>query len=107
MPKSTAACPTVQTISFTTYGEPGQMWGNCSGEVYDGGITEMGVVYSYTNTEPTLADSKQAMPESALTKNNILIMLYNLKAGKTYYVQAYATNSKGGTGYGGVLYAKA
>jgi hypothetical protein len=104
---TTSVCPDLWTMSFTTYREPGQIYGNCSGEIHGGPpIIEMGVVYSYTNTVPTLADSKQAMPASALTNNIILITLSNLKAGKTYYAQAYATNSVG-TGYGGVLSAKA
>jgi hypothetical protein len=72
------------------------------GEITDGGndeITASGLVYSSTNTTPTLADSKtvEAAKSGAFTSN-----LTTLSSGTTYNVRAYATNSVG-TGYGSVV----
>ena len=103
MPKSSApvSLPTVTSTSFT--------YNNFMGTVYDDGgapVTDKGVVYSDTNTTPTLADSKQSnVPYTGTGQISVYITEY-LTRGKTYYFQAYATNSVG-TRYGGVITAKA
>ena len=63
----------------------------------DGGnsVTERGVVYS-TNQNPTIADNKIV---SGAGKGAFTCNLTNLKGTTTYYVCAYAINSKG-TAYG-------
>lgn len=63
----------------------------------DGGliVTERGVVYS-TSPKPTTADTKLV---SGKGKGSFSVKLSNLKETTTYYVRAYAINSKG-TSYG-------
>lgn len=60
----------------------------------DGGheIIEKGFCYSNTNNTPTEADSKVV---STTDGNAIAATLSGLKANTTYYVRAYAVNSKG------------
>ena len=87
--------PTVSTIeaqnvSYTT--------ATCGGNVtYDGGksITSRGICYS-TKSNPTIADNKIV---SGSGVGSFSCTLTNLSDNTTYYVRAYATNSKG-TEYG-------
>ena len=80
----------VTDVSFAT--------ATVSGEVTsDGGliVTERGVVYG-TSPNPTTADTKSV---SGKGKGSYSVALSNLQEATTYYVRAYAVNSKG-TSYG-------
>jgi len=59
-------------------------------------VTERGVVYSTTNTVPTLGDSKQIIGNGNGVYSQTLT---GLTGGTTYYLRAYATNIIG-TSYG-------
>lgn len=72
------------------------------GEIVSDGnaeITASGLVYSSTNTTPTLADSKT---EETTTDGSFTSTLEGLASNTTYHVRAYATNNVG-TGYGEVV----
>ncbi len=62
-------------------------------------ITDRGVVYSTSNSTPTMNDSSKSIGG---TTGSSTFTLYSLTANKTYYVRAYAKNSKG-VAYGTVL----
>ena len=87
--------PTVTTsaatkISYTT--------ATCGGNVTDDGgqtVTARGVCYA-TTQNPTISNSKV---QSGSGKGSFTCNLTGLSDGTTYYVRAYATNSKG-TSYG-------
>lgn len=68
----------------------------------DGGqaITERGVVYSNSNSSPTIANSKIA--DATGGTGNFSVTLSELTPGTFYYARAYATNS-GGTSYGNTI----
>ena len=86
----TVTTSAVTNISYTT--------ATCGGNVTaDGGqsVTARGVCYS-TSSNPTISGSKVA---SGSGTGSFSCNLTGLTAGKTYYVRAYATNSKG-TAYG-------
>ena len=73
-----------------------------SGEVTGNGgysVTERGICYSKTNSEPTITDAKIASGSGNGTFN---VSITTLEAATTYYVRAYATNSIG-TSYGDVV----
>ncbi len=61
-------------------------------------ITERGVVYSSTNSTPTLNDSNKTISG---TTGSTTVTLTGLSPNKTYYVRAYAKNSQG-VAYGSV-----
>lgn len=87
--------PTVGNPSFSNITETG---GQVSAQVTsDGGaeITETGICYSTTSTEPTTANTKIATTEAT---ENIRITLDGLSKGNTYFVRAYAIN-RNGTAY--------
>lgn len=65
-----------------------------SSVISDGGapVTERGIVFS-TSTNPTLADTKLTNSETGI--GNFITNITNLIPGTTYFVRAYATNSKG------------
>ena len=99
-----------EETSFTTtaYGLPalttsdiidiGYTTATCGGNVTaDGGqsVTERGICYS-TSTNPTISNNKIT---SGSGTGSFSCTLTSLTAGTTYYVRAYATNSKG-TSYG-------
>ena len=62
-------------------------------------VTEKGVVYSPTATEPTLEDGTAAVATSE--GSDISVGLTGLTSGTVYFARAYATNVNG-TGYGPV-----
>ena len=66
----------------------------------DGGasVTERGVVYSLS-ASPSIADLSSTIVRSGSGTGTFTCNLSNLQAGTTYYVRAYAVNSKG-TAYG-------
>ena len=64
-------------------------------------ISQYGHVYSKNNQNPSVSDQKTRLGSSSGEKN-YLSEITNLEPGETYYIRAYATNTKG-TGYGDVL----
>lgn len=89
------ALPIVETVEITEITENSA---TCGGTIYyDGGatVTERGVCWS-ENQAPTIADNKTI--DSSGT-GSFPSAIPGLTLNTTYYVRAYATNSKG-TGYG-------
>ncbi len=96
----TVYVPVVLTTNIIA--EVGQTTAKSGGVVYNNGgsaILSIGVCWSSTNQNPTIADSKtsEALTYDAYTSN-----LTGLTAATTYYVRAYATSANG-TGYGSVI----
>ena len=72
------------------------------GNVTDNGgyaVTERGVCYSSTNSEPTISD---AFVVGGKGNGEFSVSITGLSASKTYYVRAYATNENG-TSYGNAV----
>ncbi len=95
--------PTVQSGAVTGIG---YFTATLSGTITSEGssdITQYGVVYSTTNTLPTILDSKIITSSSAPTVFPVSFTssLINLTGATTYYVRTYATNATG-TAYGTV-----
>jgi len=92
--------PTIQTngmisnVSDTVAQSEGSVT-NYGGSI----ITALGICYSSTNSNPTIADSKTS--ESTSTYD-FVSTLHRLAPNTVYYARAYATNGKG-TGYGSVV----
>lgn len=92
--------PDVTTVSFVNsseYSPPGILTGTIvsnSGDL----ITELGAVYSISNTTPTLSDSKVVGTTAQSGTYTITI-----SQGGSVWARAYATNMLG-TSYGAVLY---
>ena len=87
--------PTVTTSSATNISYTSATVGGCVTDDGGANVTERGVVYS-TSSNPTTANSKVV---SGSGKGSFTCNLTNLQDGVTYYVRAYAINSKG-TAYG-------
>ena len=64
-------------------------------------VDEHGHVYSKNNPTPTISDSRTKLGETA-TIGNFTSQIDNLTSGETYYIAAYAINTKG-TAYGDVI----
>ena len=67
-----------------------------SGTIEDNGgfaITERGICYSTTNTEPTKEDGEKV--QSGAGDGSFDVNIGGLEHSKTYYLRAYAVNSKG------------
>lgn len=94
--KTLADLPTVSTnVVYNTTSSTA----TCKGTVIDDGglsVIERGVCWS-TNSNPTLNDAYMAANTAGI--GEFTCGLTGLTSGATYYVRAYATNSKG-TGYG-------
>lgn len=92
--------PTVRTEEVTNI-QNGNA--NVKGIIEDRGITPVtssGICWSSTNPSPTIADDNVLLL-SANREGVMSGILTNLRGGVTYYVRAFATNSKG-TSYGDV-----
>lgn len=91
----------VSTLADTSIGVTGKI------ELTGGAdITQHGHVYSETNKAPTLTDNKTEKGTSTGPfPANFTSTILGLKANTTYYVRAYASNTKG-TGYGAMLEVK-
>ena len=91
-PAVTTSSATNVTTSSATIG------GNVTS---DGGttVTERGVCYSTSSSNPTTSNSKKS---SGSGLGNFTVNLSNLSAGTKYYVRAYAIN-KVGTSYGSTI----
>ena len=101
--KSGDAPPLVKSLSFTKVSETSSDRIFQGSILSDGGvnITESGVVYSKSNTKPTVSDSKTTTGSGNAP---ITATLVNLTPNETYYARAYAINSVG-TSYGAVVSA--
>jgi len=66
-----------------------------------GTITSRGIVYSNTNSLPTVGNNTSVSSGSGTGSLNV--MLTGLAAGTTYYARVYATN-EAGTAYGNIIY---
>lgn len=66
-----------------------------------GTITSRGIVYSNTNSLPTVGNSNSV--SSGTGTGSLNVMLTGLAAGRTYYARVYATN-EAGTAYGNIIY---
>jgi len=96
----TTKANTVPTISTSKATNISYTTATCRGEVTDDGgqsVTERGVCYS-TSSNPTTSDNKKTNGDGL---GSFSCNLTGLVDGTTYYVRAYATNSKG-TSYGDV-----
>ena len=94
--KYTINAPTVTTSSATNIAtSSATIGGNVTS---DGGatVTERGVCYSTSSSNPTTSNSKKS---SGSGLGNFTVNLSNLSAGTKYYVRAYAINEIG-TSYG-------
>lgn len=94
------SCPTVSTNSALNITSNGAtLGGNITNE---GGatVTTRGIVFSSTNSAPTLSNSTNAPSSSGTT--TFSVNLSSLTRTTTYYARAYATNSAG-TCYGNVV----
>ena len=94
--KNTINAPTVTTSSATNVTtSSATIGGNVTS---DGGatVTERGVCYSTSSSNPTTSNSKKS---SGSGLGNFTVNLSNLSAGTKYYVRAYAINEIG-TSYG-------
>jgi uncharacterized protein (TIGR02145 family) len=92
MPTVTTATLTNITSSSTTAGGTITSDGNA-------GISAAGIVWSKTNTTPTLTDS---IKTTTTTSGSFTVNLTGLDFNTTYYIRAYATNSIG-TSYGSAV----
>ncbi len=95
---SPSTLPSVTTIAVT---DVGKFRATVSGSVTsDGGesVTQRGFVYG-TSSNPTTSNT---VATSGSGTGDYTILLSNLQAGTTYYVRAFAVNSKG-TAYGNQL----
>ncbi|MET4106732.1 LamG-like jellyroll fold domain-containing protein [Hymenobacter sp. UYP22] len=90
--------PTVTTATPTSVASNSAVLGG--NVTADGGatVTERGVVYSSTNTTPTISNTKDTNGSGTGTFSETIA---GLTPGTTYYVRAYAINSVG-TSYGAV-----
>jgi hypothetical protein len=98
---SIETAPSVATDSVSTYTAiTATMGGNVTA---DGGesVTERGVVYSSTDSTPTIGGSNVTKDTNGNGTGAFSETIVSLTPGTTYYVRAYATNSVG-TSYGTV-----
>ncbi|MCX7736707.1 MAG: T9SS type A sorting domain-containing protein [Candidatus Kapabacteria bacterium] len=91
--------PTVVTLGVNSLGGT---FADVGGDVTDDGgdpVTERGIAWSITNSNPTIADN---VITSGSGVGSFNAMISSLPPGTTVYYRAYAINN-GGTGYGDVL----
>ncbi|WP_374165620.1 hypothetical protein [Arcticibacter sp. MXS-1] len=86
--------PTVTNVTFPTADMTINSAKGYANVSLDGGaaVTERGFCWSTTSTVPTISDSKLILASGIGDFNGVLD---SLKEGPTYYVRAYAINSKG------------
>ena len=93
--------PTITTAEATNVSLTGATIG---GDLISAGrttVTERGLCYSTTNTEPTITDTKVVV--SGTETGAYSYNCTDLTAGLTYYVRAYVTTSEPNTYYGDVV----
>jgi hypothetical protein len=93
------AAPTVATATATSLTSTSAVLGGTV--TADGGdaVTDRGVVYSSTNTLPTIGGAGVTQDANGMGVGSFAETIAGLLPGTTYYVRAYATNSAG-TSYG-------
>ncbi|QHS55839.1 hypothetical protein GWR56_09955 [Mucilaginibacter sp. 14171R-50] len=95
-----ANLPVITTTGISSYsGFSATMGGSVTRS--DASVTERGVVYSSTNTVPTIGASGVTKAANGTGTGSFSASVSGLSAATTYYVRAYAT-SGAGTAYGGV-----
>jgi hypothetical protein len=96
--------PQQPVVSTTTPSSITNSSATTGGSVSNGGsstVTARGIVYSSSNSNPTIGGSGVTQISSGSGLGTFTVNLTGLANGTTYYVSAYATNSAG-TSYGGV-----
>jgi hypothetical protein len=93
IPGTTVTTPTSTAITATTATLGGDVTSSAGTS-----ITACGVVYSSTNTNPTIGGSGVTNATTTGTNGVFTVNVSSLTPGSTYYFAAYATNS-GGTSY--------
>jgi uncharacterized protein (TIGR02145 family) len=91
--------PTVTTTALTNINSNGATAGGTIVSNGNAAITQSGIVWSKTNTTPSLTDS---MVAGTTSSGSFTTNLTNLNFNTVYYIRAFATNSVG-TGYGNVV----
>jgi uncharacterized protein (TIGR02145 family) len=91
--------PTVTTTALTNVTSSGATAGGTIVSNGNSAITKSGIVWSKTNTTPSLTDS---MVAGTTASGSFTTNLTNLDFNTVYYIRAFATNSVG-TGYGSVV----
>jgi uncharacterized protein (TIGR02145 family) len=100
--KKTATPPVIPVVTTSALTNVTSSSATCGGTITsDGGsaITTSGIVWSKTNTTPTITDS---IISSTTTSGSYTVNLTGLDFNTTYYIRAFAKNSVG-TGYGDVV----
>jgi hypothetical protein len=89
------------TTNITTFGSSSATMGGSITNDGNGATPGRGIVYSLStaNTNPTIGGSGVTQVANVAITNDFSASITGLSANKTYYVRAYATNSKG-TSYG-------
>ena len=95
----TADPPTITTTAITSISTTFVSTGGTISSDGGAAVTDRGMVYSTTNTTPTIANSKV---QTGTGSGSFTTQLTGLTAGTTYYACAYAINSAGTT-YGSVV----
>lgn len=94
--------PTVQTINTFVANEFSlSLKGVISSDGFDNQVSH-GFLYSLTNTKPELNGEGVASVATGAGVGTFTLILEGLQRNSTYYIRAYASNSKG-TAYGDVL----
>lgn len=95
----TADPPTITTTAVTSISTTFVSTGGTIASDGGAAVTDRGMVYSETNTTPTIADTKV---QTGTGSGSFTTQITGLTAGTTYYACAYATNSAGTT-YGSIV----
>lgn len=89
--KKIKASPVLSTIQVSSITSSSALSGGVIEDEGGGSVTEKGVVYS-TDKHPTISDNKVIASSGG---GNYSITISNLRSQTTYYLRAYAINSKG------------
>ena len=102
---SEAASATMPTVSTSSASSVSTASATLGGNVTDDGgasVTERGVVYSSTDSEPEIGDAGVTKDANGSGTGSFSESIGSLSSGTLYYFQAYAINSEG-TSYGSVV----
>ena len=95
----TADPPSITTTTITSISTTFASTGGTISSDGGAAVTDRGIVYSATNTIPTIADTKV---QTGTGSGSFTTLLTGLTAATVYYARGYATNSAG-TSYGSVV----